>query len=94
MEFKLNWTRNAAVPYPNTWLTFKAKDLHSDNLVEYRICDLPENRFEDFFDSMLNDFLVNEPGNSTLGIMFKYEVPSIKSKNLLIYVSYSYRNQK
>lgn len=67
MEFKLQWTRNPNVPYPKTWLRFKAKDLLSDNLVEYRICDLPENRFDEFFDLVENDFLVNEPGNSTLG---------------------------
>jgi hypothetical protein len=69
MEFKLNWTPNADFPYPNTWLKFKAKDLDSEKLVEYRICDLPENRFEDIFDLTVNDFLANCPGYSALGII-------------------------
>lgn len=67
IEFKLNWTPNADIPYLNTWLTFKAKDIDSDNLVEYRICDLPENRFEDIFDLAVNDFFANCPGYSALG---------------------------
>lgn len=69
MEFKLSWNRSCDVPYPKTWITFKAKDLDGDNVVEYRICDLPENRFEDLCDVMENDFLVNEPKSSTLGII-------------------------
>lgn len=71
MEFKLNWTPDPEVPYPKTWLKFKAKDVNSDDLVEYRICDLPVNRFDDLFDLMENDFLVNEPGNSALGNMIE-----------------------
>lgn len=66
MEFKLKWTPNPNMPYPNTWLPFKAKDLHSDNLVDYRICDLPENRYEDFLKVFDDDFLQHEPIHSTL----------------------------
>lgn len=41
------WKRPDHIEYPKVWLTFQAKDLNSDNLVEYRIQDVPENRFED-----------------------------------------------
>lgn len=67
MELNLSWTPSPDVPYPNTWLRFKARDLDGDNLVEYRICDLPKNRFEEFFSSTALDYLINEPRNSTMG---------------------------
>lgn len=67
MELNLSWTPSPDLPYPNTWLRFKARDLDGDNLVEYRICDLPKNRFDDFFNSTALDYLINEPRNSTMG---------------------------
>lgn len=65
MPFSLSWKPDPNVPYPQTWATFKAKDLNSDALVEYRIEDLPEDRFEELFQMKL-EFLNDEPGNSFL----------------------------
>lgn len=67
MELNLSWTPSSNVPYPNTWLTFAAKDLDSDSLVGYRICDLPADGFDDFFNLTALDYLINEPRNSTMG---------------------------
>lgn len=55
------------ISYPKTWLTFQASDIDSDDLVEYRICDLTTERFEDTFKLMVNDYLKNEPLNAHLG---------------------------
>lgn len=43
------------------WNTFKARNIDSDELVEYRIEDLPESRFQDVIDLMLPNFLRDEP---------------------------------
>ncbi len=47
------------VPYPNVWLTFEAPDDNGD-LVQYRIQDLPEDRFEDAIKHMRANFLLDE----------------------------------
>ncbi|XP_037025059.1 uncharacterized protein LOC119066601 [Bradysia coprophila] len=51
--------RPASVPYPNVWLTFEAPDDNGD-LVQYRIQDLPEDRFEDAVKHMQANFLLDE----------------------------------
>lgn len=56
----LEWRRPANIPYPNVWTTFKAKDLDSDELVEYRIQDVPEDRFDDVIQHMIDNFCRDE----------------------------------
>lgn len=51
--------RTANIPYPNVWLTFKAPDDNGE-LVNYRIQDLPEERFEDGVKHMRANFLLDE----------------------------------
>lgn len=48
------------IPYPNVWLTFKAPDDNGE-LVNYRIQDLPEEKFEDGIKHMRANFLLDEP---------------------------------
>ena len=67
MSYHLSWTRPVNVPFPNVWLRFKAKDTESDKLVEYRIQDLPEDRFEDAIQHMTDNYLVDEPIAKSLG---------------------------
>lgn len=55
------WTRPANVPYPSVWHTFRAKDVDSDQMVNYVVQDLPEERFEEAIDHMLNIFIYDEP---------------------------------
>lgn len=57
MSEKIN--RPSNIPYPNVWLTFNAPDDNGD-LVQYRIQDLPEDRFEDAVKHMLANFLLDE----------------------------------
>lgn len=67
MGLKFKWQRNANISYPKVWLTFQANDIDSDNIVEYRICDLTTDRFEETFQLMVNDYLKHEPINAHLG---------------------------
>lgn len=57
----LKWTRPADVPYPIVWLSFEARDVDSDNMVNYRIEDLMEDRFDEVIDVMARDFLADAP---------------------------------
>ena len=63
MEFK--WQRPSHIPFPNVWLTFKARDSESDTIVEYRIQDLPVDRFDDALEFMRENFIKNEPMRAT-----------------------------
>lgn len=63
---KLSWTRPAHLPYPMTWSTFQAKDIDSDELVDYDIRDLTMDRFDEAFHSLTTDYLQNEPMNMAL----------------------------
>ncbi|XP_037043931.1 uncharacterized protein LOC119079933 [Bradysia coprophila] len=56
-----NWIRPSHIPYPNVWFRFQAKDLDCDNLVEYIVEDLPEDRFDDAIAFMTTEFLANAP---------------------------------
>lgn len=67
---KLIWTRPKTSEYPKVWSTFKARDLDSDELVEYRVQDLPESRFEDAINHMVENFFLDEPITQALGEHF------------------------
>lgn len=57
----LNWTRPITIPHPNVWLKFKARDVLTDDLVEYTVQDLPEERFEEAIEMMAKGFLADIP---------------------------------
>lgn len=63
----LRWNRPDSADFPRIWHTFKARDIDSDNLVEYRIQDLPMDRADDFFQHMLATFIPDEPIGQALG---------------------------
>lgn len=58
---RLKWKRPDSVEYPKVWHRFKARDLNSDKLVEYRIEDLLESRADDVFKHMKDNYLADEP---------------------------------
>lgn len=60
------WIRPKNVPYPSVWLTFKAKDLNSDDLVEYRVQDLTEEYFGEAFINLKNFFMKDEAMNNSI----------------------------
>lgn len=62
------WQRPSNIPFPSVWLTFKAKDVDSDNLIEYRVQDLTEEDFEVAFDHMKTYFLRDEVMNNVMGL--------------------------
>lgn len=43
--------------FPHTYSTFKAKDKNSDNIIEYRVQDLPEKYYDEAIESMVKYFL-------------------------------------
>lgn len=56
------WKRQNFDGFPHVYMRFKARDTDRDDLVEYRIQDLPEDRFEDAVNFMLGDqYLREEP---------------------------------
>lgn len=58
---KLSWYRPESVEFPKLWCTFKASDINSDELVQYRIQDLPESRIDDGINFMAKYFCMDEP---------------------------------
>lgn len=63
----LTWTRPTSVEYPKIWHTFMARDTDSDNLIEYRIQDLPLDRTNDVYQHMLANFISDEPIGQVFG---------------------------
>lgn len=60
-QMKLSWIRPSKVEYPKVWHTFKARDIDSNELVEYRIQDLPQSRAEDAYEHMFNGYIQDQP---------------------------------
>lgn len=63
----LKWKRPDSVEYPKVWHTFMARDTDSDDLVEYRIQDLPPERANDAYEHMLGNYILDEPVGEVLG---------------------------
>lgn len=55
-----SWERPSNVPFPSVWLTFQAKDLESDNMIEYRVQDMPEEYYGKALELMEFNFLRDE----------------------------------
>lgn len=64
---KLTWSRPESVEYPKLWCKFRASDIDSDEIVEYRIQDLPELRIPEGIDFMAQHFCLDEPICEALG---------------------------
>lgn len=64
---RLSWKRLASVEYPRVWHTFMARDIDSDEMVEYRIQDLPLNRVNEVYEHMLANYIIDEPVGQILG---------------------------
>lgn len=63
----LTWKRPDTGDYPKVWHTFMARDTDGDNLVEYRIQDLPPDRANDAYEHMLGNYILDEPVAQVLG---------------------------
>lgn len=63
----LEWKRPKTSKYPKIWYTFKARDIDSDNLVEYRIQDLPWDRVDDYYQHLFETFIPDEPLGQAFG---------------------------
>lgn len=67
LNFK--WTRPNS-EYPRVWNTFMAKDIDSDELVEYRIQDSPESREDEAVQFMAERMCKEEPLSEAFGNHF------------------------
>ncbi|XP_059619200.1 uncharacterized protein LOC132263451 [Phlebotomus argentipes] len=65
----MKWSRSESIPFPQIWWRFPAKDPESGEIVEYRIEDCSEDRFDEIVDLMVNCFTPDEPISASLGIM-------------------------
>ena len=61
MSIELKWLRPSSVAFPSFWHRFQARDSVTDNLVEYRVQDLPEDRYEEAIQFMTENYMPNEP---------------------------------
>lgn len=69
LKMVYSWTRPENVDYPITYSRFQALDCDSDEiLVEYRIEDLQEERFEDAVNIIRDKHLIDEPMKSSKGV--------------------------
>ncbi|XP_055310814.1 uncharacterized protein LOC129573785 [Sitodiplosis mosellana] len=55
------WKRPNTIAFPKVWHTFQARDLDSDELIEYRIQDLPLDRFDEALEHMNANYNQDEP---------------------------------
>lgn len=65
-----DFPRSESVPFPRVWSTFEARDSNSDEIVKYRIEDVPEDRFTDVVEFMMNNFANEEVVLDTLSNNF------------------------
>lgn len=61
------WERPESMKIPKMWYKFDARDIDTDELVEYCIQDLPESKFQDGIDFMAQHFCKDEPISEALG---------------------------
>lgn len=48
------------INYPTIYHTFKARDLHSNKLIEFRVQDFPRDRFDEGIQYMVQNFFEHE----------------------------------
>lgn len=55
------WKRPESLEFPKVYRKFQATDLNSDKLIEYRIQELPEDRFNDGVEFLIKYYCPDEP---------------------------------
>uniref|UniRef100_A0A1B0GHD5 N-acetyltransferase domain-containing protein n=1 Tax=Lutzomyia longipalpis TaxID=7200 RepID=A0A1B0GHD5_LUTLO len=64
---KMKWERPDSVAFPQIWWRFSAKDPVSGQIVNYRIEDLTEDRYDEVAGLMVEHFVAGEPMSISLG---------------------------
>lgn len=57
----LKWKRPESIEYPKVWHRFKACDLNSEELVEYRVEDLCSGKAHEAYKHMWENYLKDDP---------------------------------
>lgn len=60
--------RPESLSFPQIYYTFKAKDTNSEEIIEYRVQDLPEEKYEQAVDFMVKYFIPDETFCASRGI--------------------------
>lgn len=71
-----------AAPFPNVWLKFSVQAKNSDKLVNYRVQDLPDDRFEDAIAFMKAIFIAGEPLARSIGKRIKSNATAFNSAGI------------
>lgn len=77
----LDFPRPDTVPFPRVWHEFHARDSNSDEIVKYRVEDLPEARFSDAVDFMIDNFAKEEiifSSMSNIRLCFFFSIKVLK----------------
>lgn len=77
--FPLIWKRPESSGYPKVWHTFQAKDVDSDKLVDYTIEDLPESKFDEALEILIEYFCKGEP----MWMAYGMEIRAYSANNFL-----------
>lgn len=59
--YPLIWKRPESSVYPKVWQTFQAKDIETNELVDYTIEDLPESKFDEAITILIEIFCKEAP---------------------------------
>lgn len=54
------FARPKSLEFPKTYYTFKAKPRNSDKVIEFRVQDLPDDRFEQALEMLRTGFIPDE----------------------------------
>lgn len=63
------YKRPQNLKFPHIYCKFNAKNKNSDEIVEYRVQDLPEERFDETLDLFIDHFLPDEELNICRGLL-------------------------
>lgn len=69
-SFQLKWTRPESSDYPKVWHTFQAKGIENNELADYQIKDLPESKFQEAIQLLIDIFCKEAPLWAAYGMEF------------------------
>lgn len=80
----LKWKRPESIEYPKVWHRFKARDLNSEELVEYRVEDLCIEKANEAYKHMRENYLKDEPMSQAMrkfALQFNFHSIFVREKN-------------
>lgn len=72
MEINFKWKRSESIEYPKVWHTFKARDLDSNDLVEYRIEDITKSNANEVLKHLKANYILDDVLIQAIGKINKF----------------------